>query len=194
MLSVHELYTSCTQNPLVVCAGNSFKKGQHLMSNYLCTQAIYTFCVHCLCTPRMVQNNLLLRPTMPRKLKRQCSICICINLKGWTGWRCSYSANVDDSSRTVLSTIMAVNQEVNSGKYLGLPALVGRKKEILSYIKERVLKRIQSWNNRYLSKAGREILLKTVIQAIPTYVMNVFLLPDNLISEIKRLMNGYWGK
>lgn len=41
---------------------------------------------------------------------------------------------------------------------------------------------------------GREVLLKNAIQAIPTYAMNVFLLPKDLCSEIERTMNAYfWG-
>ncbi|CAH9109059.1 unnamed protein product [Cuscuta epithymum] len=107
----------------------------------------------------------------------------------------SFSSNVVAEMRDELCLLLGVNQEVVRSKYLGLPALVGRKKrEILLYLKERVLKRLQSWNNRFLSKAGREVLLKTVIQAMPTYAMNVFLFPDNLIMEIERLMNGYWWR
>lgn len=37
-----------------------------------------------------------------------------------------------------------------------------------------------------------EILLKNVIQAIPTFAMNVFLLPKELRTEIEGAMNPYW--
>ena len=43
-----------------------------------------------------------------------------------------------------------------------------------------------------LSKAGKEILLKTVVQAIPMYVMSVFLLPISLCTELERMMNSFW--
>jgi hypothetical protein len=53
--------------------------------------------------------------------------------------------------------------------YLGLPALVGksRTKEFKGII-DRVWKRLQDWKLKLLSQAGREILLKAVVQAIPT--------------------------
>jgi hypothetical protein len=36
------------------------------------------------------------------------------------------------------------------------------------------------------------VLLKAVIQAIPTYCMSVFLLPTALCKEINRLMQRFW--
>ncbi|CAH9112535.1 unnamed protein product [Cuscuta europaea] len=89
--------------------------------------------------------------------------------------------------------MMGVGFAGEEEKYLGLPALFGRsKREILGYLRNRVLKRIQNWNNRFLSKAGREVLLKTVIQVMPTSAMNVFLLPVELCREMEVIMNGYW--
>ena len=45
---------------------------------------------------------------------------------------------------------------------------------------------------RSLSNAGKEILLKIVVQAIPMYVMSVFLLPSTLCIEVERMMNAFW--
>jgi hypothetical protein len=69
-------------------------------------------------------------------------------------------------------------------KYLGLPALVGRSrmKEFRSIL-ERVRKRLQDWKLNFLSQAGKEILLKAVIQVIPAFCMSVFLLPKSLCKE-----------
>ncbi|CAH9089844.1 unnamed protein product [Cuscuta epithymum] len=76
-----------------------------------------------------------------------------------------------------------------------MPALIGKgKKEILDYLRQRVVNRIHGWNNKFLSKAGREVLLKAVVQAMPTYAMNVFLLPIELCKEIEVIMNGFWWK
>jgi hypothetical protein len=65
--------------------------------------------------------------------------------------------------------------------YLGLPALIG-KSQIRAFqsIKNRVWKWLQNWKLKILSQVRKEILLKTVIQAIPMYSMSVFLLPKVL--------------
>lgn len=42
------------------------------------------------------------------------------------------------------------------------------------------------------SCAGKEILLKTVVQAIPSFVMSVFVIPKMLCEELERMMNSFW--
>lgn len=71
----------------------------------------------------------------------------------------------------------------------------GKKKDrdqILGFIKDKVIGRIKSWNNRFLSRAGREILLKNVLQAIPSYAMSIFLLPQDVCHNIELALNKLW--
>jgi hypothetical protein len=41
-----------------------------------------------------------------------------------------------------------------------------------------------------LSKAGREVMIKFVLQVVPSYFMSIFLLPKTLIDEIEK--NDEW--
>ena len=78
-------------------------------------------------------------------------------------------------------------------KYLGLPSLVGKNKNAsFNYIKERVWKKIQGWKDKLLSQVGREILIKAVVQAIPTYTMSCFKLPLDLCGELESLIRKFW--
>jgi hypothetical protein len=43
-----------------------------------------------------------------------------------------------------------------------------------------------------MSQVGNEILLKAIIQTIPMYSMNVFLLPKGLCLEINSLIQKFW--
>lgn len=73
--------------------------------------------------------------------------------------------------------------------------MVGRNKTtIFVYVKDRIQSKLHSWNKNFLSRAGQEVLLKTVAQAIPIYVMSIFLLPKSMCLEIERLMNAYWWR
>lgn len=63
---------------------------------------------------------------------------------------------------------------------------------MLSYIMERVLKKMQGWKQKVLSQAGREILIKAVVQAIPSYSMNCFLVPKKLINRIMMVVRNFW--
>jgi hypothetical protein len=61
-----------------------------------------------------------------------------------------------------------------------------------AYIKDRVWSKLQGWRERLLSQAGREVLLKAIVQAIPTYSMSCFRLPDCLCSDLEGLMCRFW--
>ena len=78
-------------------------------------------------------------------------------------------------------------------KYLGLPPLVGRgKRKSFNQIKDQVGRKIAGWKGKLLSNAGREILIKAVAQATPTYIMSIFKLPDSLCKDLNSMMGNFW--
>ena len=80
-------------------------------------------------------------------------------------------------------------------KYLGLPAVVGRnKKASLNYIKDRVWGKLQGWKEKLLSQVGKEVLLKAVVQAIPTFAMSCFCLLVGLCEDIEMLIWKFWWR
>lgn len=88
---------------------------------------------------------------------------------------------------------MDMKEVLSDEKYLGLPTHIGRaKKKAFAPIKDRMAKRIRGWLGRSLSWAGREVLVKAVAQAIPTYAMSVFRLPGDFCQSLHSLINGYW--
>lgn len=79
------------------------------------------------------------------------------------------------------------------GKYLGLPECIGKnRKETFQYITQRIRNRLDSWYSKFLSPAGKEVLLKAVITALPAYTMSCFLLPKTLLQEITKAMRQFW--
>lgn len=72
------------------------------------------------------------------------------------------------------------------GIYLGLPSAWGRsKKEMFLWILARVNAKLEGWKEKFISKGGKEILIKSVIQAIPTYAMSIFKLPLSICRAIE---------
>jgi hypothetical protein len=86
---------------------------------------------------------------------------------------------------------MGVRHVLGTGNYLGLPSMIGRKKkEIFAFIKDRIWKRINSWRGRALSRAGKEIMIKSVLQAIPSYIMSIYIILSTTITEVEKLLNS----
>ncbi|GLU10722.1 hypothetical protein SLE2022_275080 [Rubroshorea leprosula] len=79
------------------------------------------------------------------------------------------------------------------GRYLGFPAQVSRvKARAFSDLKSKFRAPICDWREQPLSKAGREVLIKSVLQALPMYLMGMFLLSRSLCTDLERIMNRYW--
>ena len=53
-------------------------------------------------------------------------------------------------------------------------------------------KKLAGWKGKRLSIGGREILIKAVAQAVPTYTMSCFQLPKTLCKDLENLMRNFW--
>ena len=67
------------------------------------------------------------------------------------------------------------------------------KKQSFIYLKERVWQKLQGWKEKILSHASREVLIKSVIQAIPTNTMSYSKLPKGLVKEFEVLIRKFGG-
>jgi hypothetical protein len=104
-----------------------------------------------------------------------------------------FSRNTHADTKAHIASVVGVDPSQQYEKYLGLPALVGKSRvSTFTDIKGKIWDRINGWKEKFLSQAGKEILLKAVIQAIPTYTMSVFQLPKTLCNEINAMMSRFW--
>ncbi|XP_019180195.1 PREDICTED: uncharacterized protein LOC109175386 [Ipomoea nil] len=104
-----------------------------------------------------------------------------------------FSHNTTADHWRLVSACVGVRELADFGKYLGLPSVLGRNKNAtFHYIEARIRERMGNWQHKFLSKAGKEVLLKSVAQALPIFTMSVFLLPTRTCDSIERLFNRYW--
>ena len=74
-----------------------------------------------------------------------------------------------------------------------MPPLVGRgKRKAFNRIKDQVGRKIARWKGKLLSHAEREILIKAVAQAMLTYMMSCFKIPNTLCKELNSMMSNFW--
>ncbi|XP_075659108.1 putative mitochondrial protein AtMg00310 [Castanea sativa] len=65
-------------------------------------------------------------------------------------------------------------------------------KKAFNRIKNQVGRKIAGWKVNMLSSAGREILIKAVAQATPTYTIGCFKLPEGLCKDLNAMMSNFW--
>lgn len=80
--------------------------------------------------------------------------------------------------KQLISNLFGVKIVAYHEKYLGLPMMTRRNKtQMFQFVRENLWRRLATWNGKLLSVAGKEVLIKVVVQALPTYTMSVFKLP-----------------
>lgn len=80
-------------------------------------------------------------------------------------------------------------------KYLRMPMNVsGHMVQSFNFLVDRIFKSVESWNGHHLSGGGKEVVIKSVIGAIPLYTMQCFLLPKKIVDSISRAILKFWWK
>ena len=103
-----------------------------------------------------------------------------------------FSLNTPSATKDEILNILGPMQDSWHKKYLGLPSLIGKSKtQVFAEIKERVGKKLAGWKEKLLSIGGREIPIKAMAQAVPTYTMSCFQLPKTLCDNLKRMMRNF---
>lgn len=98
-----------------------------------------------------------------------------------------FSANVITYNKEIVCQELQISEADSSSKYLGLPNILGRNKSVIfGYLRDKVKNSIQSWNEKKIYKLVKEILIKIVFQALPSYAMSVFLLPVKIIRNHRK--------
>lgn len=78
--------------------------------------------------------------------------------------RCFFTRNTPREVRDEVKMILNILEVEGFTKYLGFLMVIGRsKKEIFQFVIDKFLKRLQAWRRKILSRASKEILLKTVV-------------------------------
>jgi hypothetical protein len=60
------------------------------------------------------------------------------------------------------------------------------------YLKERLSKRLKDYTEKNMSIAAKEVLIKAVAQALPTYIMSVFELPLGFCDDLTSVIREFW--
>lgn len=103
------------------------------------------------------------------------------------------SGKVTEAQVNVIRGIFKLKVVSKFERYLGLPAMIGKKRtSFFNEVKLKVLSKISGWHHKMFSSGGREILIKAAAQAVPAYAMSIFKIPKGLCDDIQRAIARFW--
>ncbi|CAM8918528.1 unnamed protein product [Rhodiola kirilowii] len=103
------------------------------------------------------------------------------------------SPNAPDYTRHMFCAHLSVCIVSHHAKYLGLPLSLQRKLTLnFSGLIDKFGNKTEGWMSKNLSAGGKEVLIKAVLQSLPQYAMNCFLLPDYIINKMHSSIRNFW--
>ena len=109
--------------------------------------------------------------------------------------RIYFSANVDEDLKERVCDKLGMFETKDFGKYLGFPLKHnGAPRGQYNFVAERVMKKLTGWKAKFLSFAGRAVLVKSVMSAVPNHVMQGVNLPRHLCDKLDKINRDFlWG-
>jgi ribonuclease HI len=106
-----------------------------------------------------------------------------------------FSSNTRRGKISSIVTSTGINRTLSLEKYLGFPMMHGRlQRRDFAFLEEKISRSLASWKNKLLNKAGRLTLVKSVLNSIPNYYMQVAWLPQTTCDFIDRTTRNFLWK
>ena len=106
--------------------------------------------------------------------------------------RIYFSPSVQPKIKSGIYSRLRIQAMTNIGNYLGFPINHrGVPRNRMNFIVEKVMSKLVGWKARFLSFAGRAVLVKSVMSTIPNYVMQATALPSNLCDKLDKINRDF---
>jgi hypothetical protein len=105
-----------------------------------------------------------------------------------------FSWNIGQPELTGITTLLGFKGQTNWDrfKYLGLPIISGiNKRSLWSDVISKIKSKISAWGGYCLTKAGKVILIKSLLSALPNFQAAFFLAPTNVMEQISKLLRDF---
>lgn len=106
-----------------------------------------------------------------------------------------FSSNCPPELRNNMANTLRVVVMEKSGKYLDFTLDWGdTKKEMFPWVLACVNTKLEGWKENLISKAGKEILIKIVIQPLPQYATSIFKILVSICKSVEQKVANFWWK
>ncbi|KAG7537155.1 Reverse transcriptase domain [Arabidopsis suecica] len=104
-----------------------------------------------------------------------------------------FGHTIGDDVQNEVKTVLGITKLGGMDSYLRLPEILGGSKtKIFSFVRDRLLSRTNGWTAKFLSKERKEVMIKSVDTALPTYIMSCFRLPKIITKKLTSAIAKFW--
>ncbi|XP_043697320.1 uncharacterized protein LOC122648135 [Telopea speciosissima] len=104
-----------------------------------------------------------------------------------------FSRNVSSLDKANLCSVLGIKEMSKDAIYLGTNLFHGRSKvKELDSVVQRIQNKLSSWKSKFLSFAGRSVLIKSILAFTPAYLMNCFEFPIKICRSIDSIYLNFW--
>ena len=109
--------------------------------------------------------------------------------------RLTFSPNTMEEHKVLFQETMNIKESESLGLYLGLPLSHLRpKRREVQFVVEKVRRKLALWKTKFLSRAGRLVMIKSSMNSVASYYMQVTQLPKTTLKELDQICNDFlWG-
>ena len=104
-----------------------------------------------------------------------------------------FGHKIEESVRQELRNILDIQNLGGMRTYLGLPEnLGGSKIQVFSFVQDRLNKRANRWTFKFFTKGGKEVIIKSVVTALPNHVMSFYRLLKATAKKLANAVAQFW--
>ncbi|XP_048633704.1 uncharacterized mitochondrial protein AtMg00310-like [Brassica napus] len=104
-----------------------------------------------------------------------------------------FGKRINAATRQEIKDTLGIHNDGGMGKYLGIPEDISDSKcKLFAFLKDNLMHRVNGWTGRWLSKGGKEVMIKSILLTLPTYVMSMFLLPLEICENLASAIAQFW--
>ncbi|XP_019085584.1 PREDICTED: uncharacterized protein LOC109126473 [Camelina sativa] len=104
-----------------------------------------------------------------------------------------FGHTVDEPTRLEMQGVLGISTLGGTGSYLGIPeSLGGSKTKVFSFVRDRLQSCTTGWTANLLSKGGKEVMVRSVVTAVPSFVMSCYRLSKTITSKLTSAVANFW--
>ena len=104
-----------------------------------------------------------------------------------------FGHKIEEPFKQELRDILGIKNIGGIGSYLGLPeSLGGSKIQAFSFVQDRLNNRVNGWTFKFFTKGGKEVIIKSVVTALPNHVLSCYRLPKATAKKLTSAVAQFW--